>query len=99
MTCWARLLLIALLAGGVGVPMRLALAQQRQGARDTSEQGSSPGVVQVGAGTDNETTTAFSGPQQAPKGEPPLPQASLCDSYQGRVRQACLATVLRSNGG
>jgi len=96
---WAAFLCAAVLAAAMAGAPRSAAAQQRQGARDTSEQDVGPGTAQVGAGTDNETTTAFSGTKAQPKGEPPLPQPSLCDSYQGAVRQACLATVLRSTGG
>jgi hypothetical protein len=96
---WAFLLVAAILGTSLAAAPQPAAAQQRQGARDTSEQPSGPSTAQVGAGTDNATTTGFSGSRGPPKGEPPLPQASLCDPYQGAVRQSCLATVLRSSGG
>ncbi len=59
-------------------------------------------VAHVGAGTTETSTTGHSGPTQqssGPPGEitvPPLPNASLCDSYKDTpAHQGCLQVVLR----
>ena len=56
-----------------------------------------PEAAQVGAGTTNGTTTGTSHPMHngGQEGKPPLPQASLCDSYDGDAHTHCLETVLR----
>ncbi|TCT01561.1 hypothetical protein [Aquabacter spiritensis] len=61
-------------------------------------------LTHVGAGTNNGTTTGYSGPKSpptVPPGQtrvPPLPQAALCDAYQGSAaHQPCLQTVLRAS--
>ena len=96
-----------------GMPFRAAYGQENQGMRDPAEWDSTEDqqpaaahqTAQVGAGTDNATTTGFSGPKKSSgsKGMPPEPQASLCDRYDGAVKQSCLKTVLRKgpqgNGG
>ena len=83
-----------------------AFAQENQGMRDPTEQDSADQqpvaahqTAQVGAGTDNATTTGFSGPKKSggSKREPPEPQSSLCDRYGGAVKQSCLETVLRTS--
>ncbi len=88
-----------------GMPLSVAWAQENQGIRDPSEWDSTDDqqpaaahqTAQVGAGTDNGTTTGFSGPKKkgGSKGKPPEPQASLCERYDGGVKQSCLETVLR----
>lgn len=51
----------------------------------------------IGAGADFATTTGYSGPGNQPgkTQESGPPQASLCQSYQGAVRESCWDTVLR----
>jgi hypothetical protein len=102
----SRMALAALMSAFAPLPSN---AQYGQGAREPTESRSSPPggmgpggrpkpqTAQAGAGTDNATTTGFSGPSKGgSSGQPPLPDASLCDPYQGAVRQSCLSTVLRS---
>lgn len=86
-----------------------ALAQQNQTPGDTDAGGNSrvetggAGRVQAalsGANTSDATTTGASGPSAKKGGSPgkitlpPLPSGTLCETYAGEVRIACLSTTL-----
>jgi hypothetical protein len=92
--------LLLMLAFGIAP----AAAQQNQTPGDLTAGGASQSErtaasAQAGANTTDGTTTGSSGPkkqQSGPPGNlelPPLPSAKLCESYDGDVQLACLATV------
>ncbi len=96
---------VACAASLVVVGMTPAPAQGNQGAdnlmqtgRSDSAKGTLPSV-QVGAKTTSGTTQGFSGPQKSGGSglEPPaLPDASLCQAYEGRPFHAdCIAKVTK----
>jgi hypothetical protein len=62
---------------------------QQSGQASTAPEGQ---TAMAGAGTTNGSTTGVSGPDGG--GGPRMPEASLCDSYQGEAHQYCLWTVL-----
>ena len=99
---WRLLVLAPIAAFVLSAPPALAQRgggpggqQQESGSSGTNGKGGQ--IAQVGAGVTDGTTTGVSGPKHGSggSGEPPLPQASLCDSYSGDVQQACLDVVLR----
>jgi hypothetical protein len=62
--------------------------------------GHHPQTAQVGAGTTNGTTTGFSGPKKGGGSKKPAkPDASLCEDYQGEVRQSCLSVAVGMANG
>lgn len=94
-----------------GTDTATGLTQSRRGATSESKQGQETSVVHAGAGTSSATTTGYSGkkpqssqssPSPKPQDQidvPPLPDASLCDSYKGGpAHQSCLQIVLRQKG-
>jgi hypothetical protein len=89
-----------------------AVAQGSIDASNLSERGRTDGgsdggahTAHVGAGTTNGSTNGFSGPKKPTVGSPseitlpPLPDKSMCDSYQNTpAHSGCLRVVLRQNG-
>jgi hypothetical protein len=95
----------AVLVAALAIAPELAVAQGNQGAdAQTSESGSaraSARAAQAGANTTAGTTTGSSGPSEpgAPDdGPPPLPSDTLCESYNGATKAACIETVTRPPG-
>ena len=90
----------------------LVIAQGSIDASNLSDRGRSDGrsgagaaSVHVGAGTTNGSTNGFSGPKKASAGNPgeiqlpPLPDKSMCESYQDTpAHRGCLSIVQRQDG-
>jgi hypothetical protein len=94
-----------------GTDTATGLTQSRRSPTSEESKGdATSSVVHAGAGTSSATTTGYSGkaqssqtsPSTKPQGQidvPPLPDASLCDSYKdGPAHQGCLQIVLRQKG-
>jgi hypothetical protein len=103
--------LLAPAAVAQGTDTATGLTQSRSSATsEGSKGGTHSSVVHAGAGTSSATTTGNSGKatssqtSPSPKSQdqidvPPVPDASLCDSYKGGpAHQGCLQIVLRQKG-
>jgi hypothetical protein len=97
----ARLLRLLLVLALATVPVAGVAREKKPADTHKGEQSGNPSqqkaqAAQAGAGTRDSTTTGSSGPKKkGGGGKPSLPQASLCQNYQGAVQQDCLVTVLR----